>query len=59
MGGSGYFQDTFLKAVSTEFADELNVLYQTKRRVQDMDYLFYSMPYLNHLDSVCYSIYIP
>lgn len=38
MGGSGYFQDMFLKAASTAFADELDVLYKTNRRVKDMEF---------------------
>lgn len=33
--GSRYFQDIFLKVESTEFADELDVLCKTKRRVKD------------------------
>lgn len=38
VGGSGYFQDMFLKAELTAFADELDVLYKTKRRVKDMEF---------------------
>lgn len=60
MGGSGSFQDMFLKAESTEFADELDVLYRTKRRVKDMDFpLLLDAISPPALDSVCYSLDIP